>query len=142
MRGYFLTNMYISPIQHGIQAAHCIHDMFVDYDVFVDSHPVRTMLYEWASDHKTMIILNGGTGDMMREAIDVFNSGSLNGQKYPWGTFNEPSIDNALTCVGIVVPESIYNMYFESIPELGYKDPTLTYDQRLSLFLSSHSLAR
>ena len=32
MRAYFFGNMYLSSIQQGIQAAHCLGEMFLKYD--------------------------------------------------------------------------------------------------------------
>ncbi len=56
MRGYFLTNMYLSSIQHGIQAAHCLQEINNNF-------PGNEILTDWAENHKTMYVLNGGTSE-------------------------------------------------------------------------------
>ena len=99
MRAYFLTNMYLSPIQHGIQAAHCLQEINNNF-------PKNKILKDWAENHKTMYVLNGGTSEQMREMFYLFEHKSNN---LPWATFYEPSLDNALTCIGIIVPETVYN---------------------------------
>ena len=105
MRGYFLTNMYLSPIQCGIQAAHCMHDMFVTYNRNQNmGYSFATeLLWTWAKDHKTMIVLNGGTSDDLREVFDFMMKNEDIHQDYPFEQFREPGIDGGLTCVGVVL---------------------------------------
>ena len=106
MRAYFFGNMYLSSIQQGIQAAHAVHEMFLRY-------PVRQeidggdYLWDWAKDHKTMILLNGGYAETIQELVDFFNNRE---NPYPWADFHEEeaSLNGALTTVGIVLPEKIY----------------------------------
>ncbi len=103
MRGYFLTNMYLSPIQCGIQSAHCMHDMFVTYSRARTHWDFASeLLWTWAKDHKTMIVLNGGTSDDLREIFDFMMQ---NIEEYPFEQFREPGIDGALTCIGVVFNE-------------------------------------
>jgi len=57
MRAYYWGNMYLSSIQQGIQALHCTSEMFLKYL----PHTERAgPLYDWAKNHKTSILLNGG----------------------------------------------------------------------------------
>ena len=58
MRAYFFGNLYMSSIQQGIQAAHAVADMFIKYSN--ENEPNYHPLREWATDHKTMILLNAG----------------------------------------------------------------------------------
>lgn len=106
MRAYFFGNMYLKSIQQGIQAGHAIADMFVKYPED-DTCEKIDILSEWARDHKTMILLNGGYNDTIRTLIDRFSSPE---NPYPWAPFYEgqDSLDGALTTVGIVLPEKIY----------------------------------
>lgn len=103
MRAYFFGNMYLSSIQQGIQAAH------VTAELFMKSHSEEgnMFLLDWANNHKTMILLNAGYSEELRRLIEFFDSQD---NPYPWASFNEgqDALDGALTCVGIVVPESIY----------------------------------
>lgn len=101
MRAYFLTNMYLSPIQRGIQSAHCLHDMFVTYGR--DEGGATSLLWTWSSAHKTMIVLNGGTSEDLQELFDFLMNDRNDLFEYPFGNFHEPGIGGALTCVGIVL---------------------------------------
>lgn len=111
MRLYFFGNMYLSSIQQGIQAAHVVHELFLKYPAYDPNHhdldETGDTLFEWADNHKTMILLNGGYSDNLRELINQFNDLR---NPYPWTSFHEgqDSLDGALTCVGIVLPEKIY----------------------------------
>lgn len=104
MRAYFLTNMYLSSIHHGIQAGHCLQEINNKYYLYPSDE--RQILIDWAHEHKTWYVLNGGTSEQMKQLLDLFKWES---NPYPWSYFNEPSIDNALTCVGIIVPETVYS---------------------------------
>lgn len=98
-RAYFFTNMYISDIQRGIQTAHCATTLYMKY-------PVNRLLSTWASIDKTMIVLNGGYSSHLHELIYLFKDQV----KYPWAYFKESqaALDGALTCVGIILPDYIY----------------------------------
>lgn len=107
MRAYFLGNFYLSPIQQGIQAAHCVHDLFIKYSALTSN--ATDVLYDWAANHKTMIVLNGGNSQGLADAATVMIP-LAQACGYPVATFSEDeqSLNNALTCVGVVVPASIY----------------------------------
>ena len=107
MRAYFFGNMYLSSIQQGIQAAHAVHDMFVRYPT--REHGGGNYLWDWATDHKTMILLNGGYADTIKELVNFFNNSD---NPYPFAAFHEEeaSLNGALTTVGIVLPEKIYHI--------------------------------
>jgi hypothetical protein len=68
----------------------------------------REMLVEWSENHKTMIVLNGGMTEHMEPMLPLIEATGL-----AWTTFYEPGIGNALTCIGIVVPERLYNADLE-----------------------------
>lgn len=118
MRLYTFTNMYLSPIQKGIQSAHVTHDLFVKYRDYMD-YEMNAFLFDWAENHKTMIVLNGGYSSTIA-ALNLSFSDSRN--PYPFTHFNESddALCGALTCVGIVLPEKIYET-----AALIRKDPTV-----------------
>lgn len=109
MRAYYFGNMYLSSIQQGIQAAHVTHELFLKHkhDNLANGNYVTTKLWDWAKNHKTMILLNGGYSAALRELIALFDSPE---NDYPWTYFceEEASLNGALTSVGIVLPEKIY----------------------------------
>lgn len=106
MRIYCFGNMYLSSIQQGIQSAHVIAEMFVKY-----SNPDQENhypLHEWARSNKTIILLNGGYSSNIWSLVKFF---SILDNPYPWTYFTESSdaLDSALTSVGILLPEKIYD---------------------------------
>lgn len=106
MRLYTFTNMYLSPIQKGIQSAHLVHELFNKYE---SSYDERDTLYDWSTNHKTMIVLNGGYSETLSALNDLF---CHTRNPYPFTTFHESkeALGGALTCVGIVLPEKIYEL--------------------------------
>ena len=109
MRLYtFVNGLYMRPIQFGIQSAHTIADMFVKYTV-PDDGPFKPLaqLYDWAENHKTMVILSAVNHAGLVDAYDFVDTPD---NPYPYGKFHEDnqSLGGIITCVGIVVPEKIY----------------------------------
>lgn len=109
MRAYFFGNMYLSSIQQGIQAAHVVAEMFTKYpDGSVnDTHNQVGILNHWATQHKTMVLLNAGYGEEIWALKGFFDSKS---NPLPWAHFCEghDALDGAITCVGIILPEEFY----------------------------------
>ena len=105
MRAYFFGNFYLSSIQQGIQAAHVVGDMFVKS--IDESSPAVRDLWDWAENHKTMILLNGGMASDLLSTECVFQSEA---NPYAWASFREEeaALNNSLTSVGIILPAKIY----------------------------------
>lgn len=104
MRFYSVGNMYLSSIQQGIQAAHCVAEIMASENL----HRERTLsIIDWAHDHKTIICLNGGNSKSLNDFYDLVRYQS----QFPVAKFHEDdaSLGGILTCVGIIVPEKIYN---------------------------------
>ena len=120
MRAYFFGNQYISSIQQGIQAGHVLSELFIKYNHYGYAGTSDcTMLYDWATDHKTMILLNGGYSETLRE-LYAFLSSEEN--PYPYANFHEgqDALDGALTSVGIILPEKIYGIDPKLVPDSVY----------------------
>lgn len=80
--------------------------MFVQY---ADESPQGMVLVDWATNHKTMICLNGGNAAGIREMYDTLRElGTI--LELPFGKFHEDeqSLDGTMTCCAIVVPQPIY----------------------------------
>lgn len=105
MRAYFFGNMYLSSIQQGIQAAHVVHDMFVTYQVESER---KQKLFNWATNHKTMILLNAGYSSEIFALSAFFRTED---NPYPWSNFYEDpdALNSAITSVGIILPAKIYD---------------------------------
>ena len=112
MRYYGFTNMYLSPIQVGIQNAHCLVAIGREYDnkeLILQGSPANLDYADWADNHRTMVCLNGGN---QADLIEIGNFFDLPNNPYAWGSFyeDEQSLNGCLTCVGIIIPERIYEI--------------------------------
>lgn len=109
MRYYGFGNYYLSSIQQGIQAAHVIKGLWTEYEKDTESYQIAE---DWARDHKTMVLLNGGNAAGLRYVYEAFKRFESQGMTLPFAKFNEDeqSLDGALTAVGIVLPEKYYLM--------------------------------
>lgn len=107
MRFYAMGNYYLSSIQQGIQAAHALGDMVVNSKT--DSSEKQKVLTEWLYFHKTMVLLNGGNSANLRDLWTLLSD--ERNTLFPVSKFSEDeqSLDGALTCVAIVLPERLYN---------------------------------
>ena len=107
----FVNALYLRPVQHGIQSAHLTADMFVKYSVSPSEE--AKMLFSWAKDHKTMIILDGGPNELINTKFNELDVLSKSGLSFPmaFGSFNEDefSLGGIMTCCGCVLPEYIYS---------------------------------
>ena len=104
MRCYHLCNMYLSSIQQGVQSAHAQMELFVKYQ---EDSTKKSILFDWAENHKTMIVLNGGFLSDMKESINFFRE---NDNPNPFAVFHESeeALGGILTNIAIVLPEKIY----------------------------------
>ena len=149
MRGYFYGNFYLSSVQQGIQALHCLGEMHNTYDPTINERvvylaPEYVMLREWERNHKTVILCSGGNcNDLMYIQENLAPSAK---GRYPCATFYEDSIslNSAITCTGIILPEKIYNAMEEMREGLfnsvtSQLDPT---DMAIAGLLYNYPLAR
>ena len=70
LRFYTFVNCELRTIQQGVQSFHVGHEMFMKYDPansYTQSNEESAFIFEselrlkdWARNHKTLIILNGG----------------------------------------------------------------------------------
>lgn len=112
LRCYFFGNMYISQIAHGIQAAHVVTKLFARYGRRYEGNDgaAGDMLFDWADNGVTKILLNGGYQSNLADVYAVFEY-ICPVLDLPCAKFHEEeaALNGALTSVGVVVPEEIYN---------------------------------
>lgn len=103
-RLYSLTNMYLSSLQKGLQTAHLVSDLALAAQM--DSE-VDRVFNAWASEDRTIIILNGGNSASLERWEQFLREYC---QRWPWAAFREDqqSLNGAITAVGVIVPESVY----------------------------------
>lgn len=147
MRAYFIGNMYLSSIQQGIQAAHVVADMATHY-LYREADSVESSVFrEWATEHKTMILLNGGYQSDLIELYDFIRKAENN--PFPFEMFREErdALNGAMTSVGIVLTEPVYTAIAE-VREGRQCDGDSwfvqldSFQQELAIRLSQFGLAR
>lgn len=116
LRAYFFNNMYLQGIHSGVQSQHCTAEMFLKYLVETPSRTLlaqEDLLIEWANNHKTTIVLNGGMSGHLDELVTLLSSEH---NPYPWAFFKESefALEGALTNVGIILPDIIFKAPFVS----------------------------
>lgn len=104
MRAYFFTNTWLSGIQKGLQVAHCVAEMSQK----APGKPGDNEFIDWIDNHKTIIILDGGSH---ADLVDIKKLFEDENNFYPWASFSEDdeSLNGAMTSVGIVLPEEVYD---------------------------------
>jgi hypothetical protein len=102
-------------------------ELFVKY---TSDSPQERMLYDWATNHKTMIVLNGGFLSDMQEALGFFERPE---NPYPMATFyeSEEALGGILTNIAIVLPEKIYKT--SEFIRKRYIDGNLNVDPKLHI---------
>ena len=115
-RMYCLVPYNLSPIQQGIQSAHCIaeygYKLWED-DIFAKKKTKKTKevdfqkYLDWVKECKTIIILNGGTtnnnksdkwyGTLQKHRDKLKELGVI------FSEFHEPDLNYALTAVSFIV---------------------------------------
>lgn len=112
MRFYGFGNYYLSSLQQGLQAAHAAVDLHVKYNILEQGHfdiaPCQDMYNDWAANHKTMVLLNGGNSADLQDLFDFLYCEE---NPYPFVKFHEDdvSLNGALTYVGMILPPKIYD---------------------------------
>lgn len=111
MRAYFFVNSALSGIQKGLQMGHCAVEMGLKAVAGSRGSDHERQAYDtwldWATNHKTVILLEGGFHQDLLEISDLFDDII---HDYPWAEFREDEETLALsyTAVGIILPERIY----------------------------------
>lgn len=104
MRMYFITNMYLSSIQKGIQGAHALSELIMKIN---DSASMRatSAIDEWMMRDKTIIVLNGGNWMSLLDLISRFETipNCLFAPFYE----DQDSLGGALTAIAVLTPKNM-----------------------------------
>lgn len=104
LRMYGLVPYQLTGIQSGIQAAHS----FVEYGLnnFHDKD-----YQDWASLHKTVILLNGGTTNVNYDRLGSLNKHAdyLESIGVKIARFHEPDLGDQLTAICFILNEKVFN---------------------------------
>ena len=105
----FTANLYLSPLQLGLQTAHAVSELFVGASALA-SESRRTALLDWAIDDKTIIICGAGNH---RGVLDCWSKLiSVNSElDLPIAIFyeDEQSMNGMATACGVVVPRRFWD---------------------------------
>lgn len=107
-RMYIFVPYNLSDIQKAIQAGHAVEQ-------YVFHHGDTLEYYDYIVNHKTWIVLNGGTTNSRKDENGM-SVGSLNqiadilhNNEIDFGCFYEPDLDDALTAVCFLCDERVFN---------------------------------
>jgi hypothetical protein len=110
LRCYTFTLYQLSSIQQGIQAGHAAVELGMK--AYKKQMRMRSgtdfgVYHEWATEWKTMVLLNGGDLSELEEFRDFL---SFDGNTFPWAAFHESdeSLGSLLTSVAIILPARIF----------------------------------
>lgn len=115
MRCYHFNNFYLSGIHAGIQSAHSQTELAIKYGFNKKQGDPKSEAYEdWAVNHKTMVVLNGGMQQSLAELLTFLDNPD---NPYPWAYFceSEEALNNALTNIALVLPYHMYAYARQSI---------------------------
>jgi len=109
LRMYGLVPYNLSPIQQGIQFGHAVVEYGLTYS---DTDDYR----DWAKNHKTFIILNGGTTNSRVDLVTRRYAGTLNQHLeelnrmgIQTASFYEPDLGDQLTAVVFLVDDRVFD---------------------------------
>lgn len=143
----FVNHVYMSPIQWGIQTAHVVSALSVKYCA---GTPEYRKYFAWAVCEPTILVCRGGNVGMLKALHEVLTplADALN---LPYTKFHEDqdSLGGALTSVGILVPELLYDAAMtlaeNRVPLFNYADgksvPTDSPEYALLTILKTARLA-
>jgi hypothetical protein len=126
-RMYGIVPYNMSPIQQGIQFGHAV----VEYAL---KHSQDPEYQEWAKNHKTFIILNGGTTNNGQEPHALVQRDEpytgtmqihdleLGSNEIKLARFFEPDLNDTLTAVVFLVDERVFDK--KEYPDLLDREPS------------------
>ena len=96
-RMYSLVLRQLSPIQKGVQSSHSI----VEY---IQKFHKSTEYIQWVNVDKTIIMLDGGTYQEMKECRDTLADNGV-----PYATFYEQDLGNLITSISFLIEDKVWD---------------------------------
>lgn len=96
-RMYSLVLRQLSPIQKGVQSSHSI----VEY---IQKFHKSTEYIQWVNVDKTIIMLDGGTYQEMKECRDTLSDLGV-----PYAAFYEQDLGNLITSISFLVEDKVWD---------------------------------
>jgi len=99
----FFNHAIMPSINQGIQSGHAAVELLLKYNQ-TDYPEQNKLVQEWAWQHKTFVLLNGGmTSDLHHIKRLLKESTNL-----PWAEFREPDYGNMVTSLAVLVPDDYH----------------------------------
>ena len=117
MRLYSFHNWYLGGNQGVIQTQHSSTRLFVKYQPTLEEDPMVDILYDWATNHETTIILNGGDRHNLACVYELISG--IN--KFPFAAFIEDGVGDSITNISLVLPTDMCDI----VDMVRNKDPDL-----------------
>lgn len=119
LRMYGLVNYQLTGIQQGIQFLHAVVEYGQGVKWALGTHKLD-QYNEWADQHKTVILLNGGTTNTNSERLGTMNQHlkTLEEKGIYCSSFNEPDLGDQLTAIAFIVDERVFNK--EKYPDFDF----------------------
>jgi hypothetical protein len=120
----------LSGIQKGIQFGHAA----VEYSRLAAEHEAYVDYFEFADNHKTFILLDGGgSNDMQYRLLE------LDDLEIPNAVFHEPDLNNSLSAIAFILPEDVYGIDLNNPGVEGDEDYARRY--AIKSYISKFRLA-
>jgi hypothetical protein len=103
LRMYFFTIYQLSGIQAGIQCGHAALE-------YAHKYKDDPQFIDFIEDHKTWVILNGGTTNRNLGELGSLNLIALEfkEREIKFASFHEPDLENALTSICFLVDSRVF----------------------------------
>lgn len=132
---YSINNMYFMGIQAGIQAAHSIVELASQNAGNTDYKSVGNLdfykgdlFYKWATDYKTIVILNGGPVSQLESNARIIEDSS-----FPSARFYETDCStDCFSSISVICPNA------KEVIKRTYLHKFLSYEDRLFFRLLSN----
>ena len=109
LRLYSFVTFYLAKgIHAGIQTGHAAVDLVQKYRCLSGEPSEQTkMVEDWADNHKTFIVLNGGMHVEMQRVLELTEKSG-----FPFAVFHESqeALNGIMTSIVVVLPEDIFNL--------------------------------
>jgi hypothetical protein len=127
LRMFGIVPYNLSPIQQGIQFSHALAEYVGKYPKFSvvtgdtefdsNSDYLSSLTKTWLENHKTVVLLNGGTTNKKKASLGTLNSHLERIQRLniPHATFYEPDLGDQLTCVCFIADERVFSSTYGKI---------------------------
>jgi hypothetical protein len=136
---YIFTHVYLNTMQQGIQSLHVVGELFANHRT---EPAMNDIIYDWATNHKVVHILNAGGGEDYDAAMVTAKILS-NREKLPFSVFFEPDIFGSPMAFGMIVtPEVCYasEVAVDGLEQLKMAEEE--HPHELTQFLSQFRSAR